>query len=48
MRYMSSGSAPLSPAVHEMLKICFSCDVIQGVSGRVAALDTVLTAFSLV
>lgn len=30
--YMCSGSAPLSGAVHEMLKICFSCDVVQGVS----------------
>jgi long-chain acyl-CoA synthetase len=30
--YMSSGAAPLSAAVHEMLKICFSCDVAQGVS----------------
>lgn len=48
MRYMSSGSAPLSPAVHEMLKICFSCDVIQGVGGRMAASETVLTASSLV
>lgn len=28
--YMSSGAAPLSASVHEMLKICFSCDVIQG------------------
>ncbi len=29
---ISSGAAPLSPDVHEMLKICFSCDVLQGVS----------------
>ncbi len=28
---MSSGSAPLSAEVHEYLKVCFSCDVIQGV-----------------
>ncbi|RSH90393.1 hypothetical protein EHS25_000998 [Saitozyma podzolica] len=28
--YLSSGAAPLSPEVHEMLKICFSCDVVQG------------------
>ncbi|WOO85750.1 Long chain acyl-CoA synthetase 7, peroxisomal [Vanrija pseudolonga] len=30
VRYMSSGSAPLSGAVHELLKLCFSCDVVQG------------------
>jgi long-chain acyl-CoA synthetase len=30
--YMSSGAAPLSADVHELLKVCFSCDVIQGVS----------------
>ncbi|KAK4684188.1 long-chain acyl-CoA synthetase, partial [Tremellales sp. Uapishka_1] len=28
--YISSGAAPLAPEVHEMLKICFSCEVIQG------------------
>nr|XP_019007614.1 long-chain acyl-CoA synthetase [Kwoniella pini CBS 10737]OCF46395.1 long-chain acyl-CoA synthetase [Kwoniella pini CBS 10737] len=28
--YMCSGAAPLAPDVHEMLKICFGCDVIQG------------------
>ena len=27
---ISSGAAPLSADVHEMLKVCFSCDVIQG------------------
>lgn len=32
--YLSSGAAPLMTDVHEMLKVCFSCDVIQGVSGR--------------
>ncbi|WWC88193.1 uncharacterized protein L201_003098 [Kwoniella dendrophila CBS 6074] len=26
----TSGAAPLTPDVHEMLKICFSCEVIQG------------------
>lgn len=30
IKYMSSGSAPLSAEVHEYLKVCFSCDVIQG------------------
>jgi long-chain acyl-CoA synthetase len=35
LRYMSSGAAPLSAEVHEMLKVCFSCEVIQGVSGTV-------------
>jgi long-chain acyl-CoA synthetase len=30
--YMTSGSAPLAGDVLEMLKICFSCDVVQGVS----------------
>lgn len=29
--YMTSGSAPLAGDVLEMLKICFSCDVVQGV-----------------
>jgi long-chain acyl-CoA synthetase len=28
--YMCSGAAPLSATVQEMLKICFSCDVVQG------------------
>ncbi|BEJ13229.1 hypothetical protein CspHIS471_0304030 [Cutaneotrichosporon sp. HIS471] len=28
--YMSSGAAPLSAAVHEFLRICFCCDVVQG------------------
>lgn len=28
--YMSSGSAPLSAPVHELLRICFCCEVIQG------------------
>lgn len=27
---ITSGAAPLMPNVHEMLKICFSCDVVQG------------------
>ena len=31
VRYMSSGAAPLSPQVLELLKVCFSCDVLQGV-----------------
>lgn len=30
---MTSGAAPLSAEVLEMLKICFSNDSIQGVSG---------------
>lgn len=30
VKYISSGSAPLSAAVHEMLTICFCCEVIQG------------------
>lgn len=30
VKYMTSGAAPLAAAVHEMLKIAFSCDVIQG------------------
>ncbi|ORY32192.1 hypothetical protein BCR39DRAFT_524520 [Naematelia encephala] len=30
IRYISSGAAPLAPDVHEMLKVCFSCDVVQG------------------
>ena len=28
--YVSCGAAPLSREVHEMLKICLSCEVIQG------------------
>ncbi|WVW80476.1 hypothetical protein I302_102458 [Kwoniella bestiolae CBS 10118] len=28
--YMCSGAAPLTAEVHEMLKICFGCEVIQG------------------
>ncbi|WVQ65243.1 uncharacterized protein L199_003416 [Kwoniella botswanensis] len=28
--YMCSGAAPLTPEVHEMLKICFGCEVVQG------------------
>lgn len=28
--YMSSGAAPLSAPVHELLRICFCCDVVQG------------------
>ncbi|WWD18202.1 hypothetical protein CI109_102652 [Kwoniella shandongensis] len=28
--FMCSGAAPLTADVHEMLKICFSCDVVQG------------------
>ncbi|KAK8865621.1 hypothetical protein IAR55_000765 [Kwoniella newhampshirensis] len=28
--FMCSGAAPLTGEVHEMLKICFSCDVVQG------------------
>lgn len=31
---MISGAAPLSPEVHEMLKICFSCSAVQGVSDK--------------
>lgn len=30
--FISSGAAPLSPEVHEMLKIAFCCEVVQGVS----------------
>lgn len=30
IRYMSSGAAPLTSEVHEILKICFSCEAIQG------------------
>ena len=29
---MSSGAAPLSGEVHDMMRVCFSCDVVQGVS----------------
>lgn len=32
LKYISSGAAPLTPEVHEILKIAFSCEVIQGVS----------------
>ncbi|WRT65995.1 uncharacterized protein IL334_002946 [Kwoniella shivajii] len=28
--YMCSGAAPLTSDVHEMLKICFGCEVVQG------------------
>ncbi|OCF43256.1 long-chain acyl-CoA synthetase [Kwoniella heveanensis CBS 569] len=35
--YMSSGAAPLTADVHEMLKICFGCEAIQGV-GRLTEL----------
>ncbi|RXK42618.1 long-chain acyl-CoA synthetase [Tremella mesenterica] len=30
--YIGSGAAPLAAEVHELLKICFSCEVVQGVS----------------
>ncbi|WVF70999.1 hypothetical protein IAT40_005795 [Kwoniella sp. CBS 6097] len=30
LAYISSGAAPLTADVHEMLKICFSCEAIQG------------------
>jgi acyl-CoA synthetase (AMP-forming)/AMP-acid ligase II len=30
VKYISSGAAPLTPEVHEILKICFSCEAIQG------------------
>jgi long-chain acyl-CoA synthetase len=30
VKYLSSGAAPLTPEVHEILKICFSCEAIQG------------------
>lgn len=32
LEFVTSGAAPLSPEVHEMLKIAFCCDAIQGVS----------------
>ncbi len=34
LEFVTSGAAPLSPEVHEMLKIAFCCDAIQGVSLR--------------
>lgn len=49
VKFLSSGAAPLTPEVHEILKICFSCEVVQGVScrliiGLVTSADTYSTA----
>lgn len=30
--FIASGAAPLRKDVHEMLKVVFSCEVVQGVS----------------
>lgn len=32
LRVISIGAAPLSPDVYELLKVCFSCDIVFGVS----------------
>lgn len=36
IKYISSGAAPLTPEVHEILKIAFSCEAVQGVSPPVS------------
>jgi long-chain acyl-CoA synthetase len=43
VKYISSGAAPLTPEVHEILKICFSCEAIQGYGMTEVSLSTTFT-----